>query len=248
MQDAYPLLFALGAVAGLLWSGLVSGGQSSPKGTRITPVQALDAGLVALAAGLVGARAGYVASTWDYYSHRPQEALWFWQGGLSWSAGAAGTLLGLGLYSGLSRQAFWPLADRLAIPAALVALAAWGGCMLDGCSYGWRTTAGLLTPPAPDLLGNLAPRWPTQPVGVIASLAALAGLISLGGRPLPQGTLACLSLTMIAAISVALSFTRADPTRMFWGMRLDGLASGAVLALGLAGLGLRLLQHHRRAA
>jgi phosphatidylglycerol:prolipoprotein diacylglycerol transferase len=248
LQDAYPLLFALGAVAGLLWSGLVSGGQSSPKGTRITPVQALDAGLAALAAGLVGARAGYVAASWDYYSHRPQEALWFWQGGLSWSAGAAAALLGLGLYSGLSRQPFWPLADRLAIPAALLALAAWGGCMLDGCSYGWRTAPGPLTPPAPDLLGNLAPRWPTQPVGVIASLASLAGLISLGGRPLPQGTLACLSLTMIAATSVALSFTRADPTRMLWGMRLDGLASGAVLALGLAGLGHRLLQRPGRAA
>jgi len=247
LQDAYPLLFALGAVAGLLWSGLVSGGQSSAKGTRITPVQALDAGLAALAAGLVGARAGYVAATWDYYSHRPQEVLWFWQGGLSWSAGAAAALLGLGLYSGLSRQPFWPLADRLAIPAALLALAAWGGCMLDGCSYGWRTAPGPLTPPAPDLLDNLAPRWPTQPVGVMASLAALAGLISLGGRPLPQGTLACLSLTMIAAISVALSFTRADPTRMFWGMRLDGLASGVVLALGLAGLGHRLLQRPRKA-
>ena len=248
MQDAYPLLFALGTVAGLLWSGLVSGGQSSPKGTRIAPVQALDAGLAALAAGLVGARAGYVATSWDYYSHRPQEALWFWQGGLSWSVGAAGTLLGLGLYSAISRQAFWPLADRLAIPAALVALAAWGGCMLDGCSYGWRTPPGLLTPPAPDLLGILAPRWPTQPVGVIASLAALAGLISLGGRPLPQGTLACLTLTMIAAISVALSFTRADPTRMLWGMRLDGLASGVVLALGLAGLGFRVSAGRRSAA
>jgi len=248
LQDAYPLLFALGAVAGLLWSGLVLGGQSPPKGKRITPVQALDAGLAALASGLAGARAGYVATSWDYYSQRPQEVLWFWQGGLSWSAGAAGALLGLGLYSGLSRLPFWPLADRLAIPAALVALTAWAGCMLDGCSYGWRTTPGLLTPPAPDLLGILAPRWPTQPVGVIASLAALAGLISLGGRPLPQGALACLSLTMIAAISVALSFTRADPTRILWGMRLDGLASGAVFALGLAGLGHRLLQRPRNAA
>jgi phosphatidylglycerol:prolipoprotein diacylglycerol transferase len=242
LQDAYPLLFALGAAAGLLWSGLVPGGQSPRKGNQISPVQALDAGLVALATGLVGARAGYVASTWGYYSQRPQEALWFWQGGLGWTAGAAGAVLGLGLYSGISHRPFWSLADRLAIPAVLLALAAWVGCLLDGCSYGFRTAAGPLTPPAPDLLGNLAPRWPTQAAGVVASLAALAGLIGLGGRPLPPGVLACLSLTAVAAISVALSVTRADPTRMLWGMRLDGLASGAVLAAALAGLGWRSLR------
>jgi phosphatidylglycerol:prolipoprotein diacylglycerol transferase len=248
LQDAYPLLFALGAAAGLLWTGLAPGGQSLRKGNKIAPVQALDAGLVALTTGLVGARAGYVASTWGYYSTRPQEALWFWQGGLGWSAGAAGALLGLGLYSVISQRPFWGLADRLAIPAVLLALAAWVGCLLDGCSYGFRTAAGPLTPPAPDLLGNLAPRWPTQAAGVISSLAVLAGLVSVGGRPLPTGTLACFSLTAIAAISVALSVTRADPTRMLWGMRLDGLASGAVLALGLAGLGSRWLASRRSGA
>jgi phosphatidylglycerol:prolipoprotein diacylglycerol transferase len=226
---------------------MVPGRQTPRKGNRITPVQALDAGLIALAAGLLGGRAGYVASTWGYYSQRPQEALWFWQGGLSWASGAVGALLGLGLYSGLSQRPFWPLADRLAIPAALVALAAWFGCLLDGCSYGFRTAPGPLTPPAPDLLGNLAPRWPTQAVGVLASLTVLAGLIYLGGRRLPPGALACLSLAAIAAVSVALSFTRADPTRMLWGVRLEGLASGVVLALGLAGLGSRMLAARPRA-
>lgn len=248
MQDAYPLLFALGVAGGLLWSALAGAGRSLRKGQKTSPVEALDAGMAALISGLVAARAGYVAASWGYYSQRPQEALWFWQGGLSWSAGAAGALLGLGLVAGISQRPFWPLADRLAIPAALLALAAWAGCMLDGCSYGFRTSPGPLTPPSPDLLGNLAPRWPTQAAGVIASLAALAGLILIGDRQLPAGLLACLSLTIIAAVSVGLSFTRADPTRMLWGMRLDGLASGAVLSVGLAALGWRAAARRRGAA
>lgn len=236
MQDAYPFLFALGAFAGLLWSGLATGGPSRSKATRIGAVQAVDAGLAALAAGLLGARAGFVASSWTYYSQRLQEALWFWQGGLNWASGAAGAVLGLGLYSGISGRPFWALADRLAIPAAMLGLSAWLGCMFDGCSYGWRVAPGPLAPPAPDFLGILAPRWPTQAVGAIATLGSLAALILLSGRGLPTGTLASLSLTLIAAISLGLSFTRADPVPALWEMRLDGLASGMLASLGLAGL------------
>ncbi len=237
MPHLYPYLFALGAIGGLLWSGLSAGSVPRSKGKRISSAHAVDAGLAALAAGLVGGRAGYVATSWTYYSQRPQEALWFWQGGLSWSSGAAGAALGLGLYSVFSQRPFWVLADRLAVPAALLALAAWLGCMFDGCSYGWRVAAGPFAPPAPDLLGNLAPRWPTQAVGAIACLLTLGALLLLRERQLFPGTLACLSLSLIAGICLALSFTRADPARSLWGMRLDGLASGLAFALGLLGLG-----------
>ena len=126
--------------------------------------------LIALMAGLLGARAGYVATHWDYFSQRLDETLYFWQGGLSWAAGAFGALIGLAVYILLTRRPFWSLLDALAIPAAIVASAAWLGCLIDRCAYGFKTAPGLLTPPAPDMIGNIAPRWPTQTLGVLLSL------------------------------------------------------------------------------
>ena len=150
VNNAYPWVFAIGALISLLWLGLQPAKQESDQAVRI------DAGLIALLAGLIGARIGYVATHWSYFSQRPDQAFYFWQGGLSWAAGAFGALIGLGVYVLLSRHSFWRLVDALAIPAAIVASAAWLGCLIDRCAYGFRTSPGLLTPPAPDMIGNIS--------------------------------------------------------------------------------------------
>ncbi len=227
---------ALAAIAGLLWAGL------APPRARVegvTPIAIIDAGLATLGAGLLGARAGFVATHWSYYSLHLNEVLAFWQGGLSWTSGALGGMLGLASFSALAKRPFWPLADAIAIPAALVAAAAWLGCMLDGCSYGRRVTANAWIPPSPDILGNLAPRWPTQAVGVMYSLGVLALLLTVAERRHPTGVLVSLGLALIAAGALGLSFTRADPVPVTWGLRLDGLASAVLLVLGLGGVALR---------
>ena len=235
MNDAYPLIMALAAFAGLLWTG-----HAVPKirAEGVAPTTKIDAGLATMAGGLPGARAGFVVSHWSYYSQHLDEILAFWEGGLSWSSGALGALVGLYAYSALARRPFWPLADAIAMPAVLVSAAAWFGCMLDGCSYGRRVAATWI-PLSLDLLGNLAPRWPTQAVGVMYSLGSLGALLAISDRRPPQGLLACLGLSLIAAGALGLSFTRADPVPMAWEMRLDGLASAALLALSLGGVAVR---------
>lgn len=227
MNNAYPWVLAIGALISLLWLGLQPTQRESEVTVRI------DAGIIALLAGLLGARVGYVATHWSYFSQRPDEALYFWQGGLSWAAGAFGALVGLGVYVLFSRRSFWRIVDALAIPAAIVASAAWLGCLIDRCAYGFKTAPGLLTPPAPDMIGNITPRWPTQALGGLISLVVVGVLYWLSHLDLRPGLLAALSLSLVALIALALSFTRGDPMPAFAGIRLDGLGSAAILSLGL---------------
>jgi phosphatidylglycerol:prolipoprotein diacylglycerol transferase len=226
VNNAYPWVLAIGALISMLWLGL----QPTKRENEA------NAGLIALLAGLLGARVGYVATHWSYFSQRPDEALYFWQGGLSWAAGAFGALVGLGVYAVLSRRSFWRLVDALAIPAAIIASFAWLGCLVDRCAYGFKTAPGLLTPPAPDMIGNIAPRWPTQTLGGLLSLIVVGVLYWLSHLDLRPGLLAALSLSLVALIALALSFTRGDPMPAFAGIRWDGLGSAAVLSLGLIAL------------
>jgi phosphatidylglycerol:prolipoprotein diacylglycerol transferase len=232
VTGAFPLVFALGSLASLLWLAL--------SGPAAGIVARVDAGLSALAGGLIGARAGFVLVHLAYYAARPAEILQFWQGGLSAIGGAVGAVIGLGLYCLATRQAFWPLADALAIPVTIMGLASWSGCLLDGCAYGRRASLGWLTPPAPDMFGTYAARLPTQAAGALYSLAVLAFLQRLHGQRRLPGWDVCLSVALVFAGSLALAFTRGDPSPSLAGLRLDGLGAGVSLALALAALGTRV--------
>jgi len=231
VTSAYSLLFAAGVLTSLLWLAA-----SGPARQRTA---AIDAALAALAGGLIGARAAYVGAHLSLYAERPLEVLFFWQGGLSWAGGAAGAVAGLGLYAWATRQPLWPLADALALPAGLLALAGWAGCWAEACAYGRRAEAGWMTPSAADLFGLMAPRWPTQALGVACSLATVGLLAWLHGQRLPAGLLASLSLTLVAAVALAISFLRGDPVPGVFGLRLEAVGAGAVCAVSALVLGWR---------
>jgi phosphatidylglycerol:prolipoprotein diacylglycerol transferase len=232
--NGYPWVFAAGVLGSLIW--LTGSGKAREAGLR------LDAGLAVLGGGLLGARLAYVLTHWGYYSGNGIEAVYFWQGGLSWFGGAVGGSTALAVFARMRRERFWFLADALAVPAALMSLTAWLGCWLDGCAYGRRADPGWLTPESPDLFGLVAPRWPTQALGVGLSLATAALLRWVSGRRLAPGALGALSLSMIAASALGLGFLRGDPVPAAFSLRLEGVGSGAILAVAAAALGLRLRQ------
>ncbi len=221
MSNSYPFVLVVGLGLGLLWLTYFHR-EGGPEGS-------LDLGLVALFAGLIGARAGHVIAYWNYYSSRLTEAAQFWQGGLSWAGAALGVLIGLTLYDVLLRRPFWADADRLAAPAMIVGAAAWFGCLLDACAYGQLTPNG---PAMPDLLGTVAPRWPTQAAGGILTLIGLAGLYRMSELAPPVGVQAAAALLALGTINLALAVVRGDPVPAVSGLRLDGLASAALMALG----------------
>lgn len=221
MSSSYPIVLVVGVALGMLWLAFFHR-QAGPEGS-------LDLGLVALFAGLIGARVGHVAAYWNYYNSRLTEAAQFWQGGLSWAGAALGGVIGLALYDALLKRPFWPDADHLAAPAMIVGAAGWFGCLLDACAYGQLTAQG---PAMPDLLGVVAPRWPTQAVGGILTLIGLAGLYRTSELAPPAGVQAAAALLALGAINLAMATVRGDPAPVVSGLRLDGLASGALMTLG----------------
>lgn len=242
MSNAYPLVFTLGALAGLVW--LLASGRRAHPGTRApdgAPVatEQVSAALASLAAGLLGARLAFVAAHARYFGGHPSETVAVWLGGLSWAGGAAGAGIGLGVYALLSRQDGWRLADRMILPATGLACAAWLGCLLDGWAYGLPLATGWGAVPAPGLLADPVRRWPTQWLGVLASLATLALLIWLAPRVRRPGVLAATGLILISAASLALSLVRADPVPLVRGMRLEAVGSAVLAVTALAVLLIR---------
>lgn len=242
MSHAYPIVFALGTLAGLVWLLLIDP-RLQRRGTPPDPDSAarlrVDAGLAALACGLAGARLGYLATHASYYSTHLGEALRFSDGGLSWVGGALGALAGLGATAAVRRASPWPLADALAIPAVFVAAAAWSGCLLDGCAFGRTAAWSGLSPLAPDFYLSRLPRWPTQLLGVLITTALLLGLLWLEPKAGQPGLLACAALVGLGLSGLALSFTRGDPVPLWSGIRLDALGALGIAALGIFGASLR---------
>jgi phosphatidylglycerol:prolipoprotein diacylglycerol transferase len=240
---AFPLALTVGALAGLLWVGWILPTLRSSAAERaalLSPETHVDVWFVAFLSGLVVARFGFVLVHWSYYGSRPLEMLAFWEGGLSWIGGAIGAMVGLALYTRFARRPFWPLADSLAMPAALISLTSWLGCMVAGCAYGRRVQTGWLIKIAAEPSGVSTPRWPTQIAGAIYSLAIVVVFYFLSKRHVKSGVRACLSLTLISAGALALSFLRADPTGLLAGLRLDTLGSALLLVVASVGLWLRI--------
>jgi prolipoprotein diacylglyceryltransferase len=239
MSNTYPLLFALGALAGLLW--LLAADPDRRLSGRWRDLDAaaflrLDAGVAALAFGLIGARAIFVGAHWDYFASHITDAFSFSAGGLSWVGGALGAAAGLFALAALRRAPLWPLADTLALPAAFLAAASWAGCLVDGCGYGRPLASGSASLFAADFFGSRLPRWPTQLIGLLSCFAVVLGGMALEPRGLRPGLLACLTFAALGLIGLALSLVRGDPVPLLAGARLDFVGAAIVAALGVAGL------------
>jgi phosphatidylglycerol:prolipoprotein diacylglycerol transferase len=235
MTDYYPWLLSMGAVATVLWLGLVEPKPKQPK----SPYLHTDAGIVSLVVGFIGARLGFVLSHLHYFSLHTEEILMFWNGGLSWVGGAIGALLGVGLFAAIKRESFWILMDSMAIPASILSFCAWFGCLMDGCAYGEQANFGFLTPLAPDNLGLQLNRWPVQGSGAIFALGFLLLLNRIRLINLTPGALGSLSLLLISGSSLLLAFFRGDQVPILNGFRSDGVASASLLILSLITLVLR---------
>jgi phosphatidylglycerol:prolipoprotein diacylglycerol transferase len=225
---AFSLLLALGAALGLAWAI-----QAAPYKERLS---LFDAGLWTLLGALLGGRAGYVLVNWSYFNGRPWQIPQFQLGGLSGAGALAGGVLALALVAWLRRRPIGALADALLPLLLILAVAAWLGCWLDGCAYGWSLSAWWAIP-ARDEWGLITPRWPVQLIGAVASLALLWLLELVGARlELRPGMLAGLGLLGLSAICFGLSFLRADVALTWQGLRLDAWGALALLLLALCAI------------
>ncbi|MFP3854354.1 MAG: prolipoprotein diacylglyceryl transferase family protein [Anaerolineales bacterium] len=230
----YPFLFTIGLAAGVLWLSLIEPAVRNEKESDVDArLQRLDAALATIAGALLLSRLSFVALHWTQYQKNPGSIFALWQGGLTAWGGALGALIGLGLYCGIRGRICWQTADSLAIAGSLVAMALWLGSLLEGYAYGRAAPASPFAWPAPDLLGQIKPRWPTQSIGALVSI----GLLTLGYYGRESGWRAGLASLLIwhgqALTLLILSWLRADPVRYFDGLRSDTLGAGLMLLMGL---------------
>lgn len=195
----------------------------------------LDAGIVATVGGLMGARLVYALIHADYYLGHIAEIFEVWRGGLAWPGAVLGGWLGAALYCANKRQPLAPIIDSLALPIGLLGLLGWGGCLAASCAYGYEVAPGELPKwmivNAPDLYGLIVPRWPTQMAGILWGGFTLAAVWGARRQAWPAGSHGLYALGLTALGAFALAFTRGDPMPFVNGLRLDLLASGALLLL-----------------
>lgn len=231
MSNVYPFALAAGTLASLLWISL-----TIPPSRSTTPefnLRGLDASLWAVLLGLAGARLGFVLLHLNYFKINPQETTWFWDGGLSWIGGVLGALIGIAIFASINKHRFWPLADTIAVAAPILGFACWFGCLFDSCAYGKIADAGFLTPPSTDMFGVEASRWPVQGAGAIISLLIFLFLLNIRRRDPEDGILSTISLSLISAGNLFLYFFRGDSIQLMNGLRVDALATIALLIISV---------------
>ena len=207
----------------------------------------LDLGLAAILGGLIGARLLYVAVNAEYYLPHIDEVVQVWQGGLSWLGAPAGALLGAWLVARQQHEPLWPVLDALALPLSLLSLLAWGGCLAAGAAYGYAVTPGQFpawfVSQTPDIFGLVAPRFPTQALGLAWSLIVLLvvwGARRGAGARWSSGALGAFALSLAALGVFFLDFTRGDPAPLIGRYRSDVVGAALVLVAASAVWALRV--------
>ena len=229
----YSLFVAFGALTGLL----LAGWRAPQKATT----RYLDAGLGILAGALVGSRALAVAINWGYYRLHPDEIIQVWLGGLSGVGALAGGVLAIIIVALSLRLPIGTLSDVFLPLAGTLMTTVWLGCWIDGCSYGYASSAWWALP-ARDEWGAIAYRLPVQFMGAILTLLLLWILDRAGKRWPQNGMVACLGLLGFSAEIFGLSFLRADPTLWVYGLRLEAWGALGLLAFSILAVVVLLLR------
>ncbi|MFQ5615010.1 MAG: prolipoprotein diacylglyceryl transferase family protein [Anaerolineales bacterium] len=226
---AFSLLLGAAASLGLFWVAW----QSEPQLAR----QRVVAGLGTLLGGLLGGRAAYIGVNWAYFQNHPAEIIQLPLGGLAWPGAVAGGILALPIVALIGRQSLPGLADALLPLIAVLTIAVWLACWMDGCAYG-QPTGAWYSVPARDEWGNLTGRWPLQFTGALITFALVQGIDHARNRGWLQipGRAACVGVFGLSLQWWLLSLLRADPAPQWNGQRLDtwaaiGFAILAALAL-----------------
>lgn len=219
----FSVFLGMGAAIGLAWI--------TWRNPAETMRRHLDASIFALVGGLVGGRLVYVAAHWPYFQSIPYEIPQIFLGGLAWIGVVIGGILAISIYAGVKRESLGELADALLPLAVMLIVAAWLGCLVDGCAYGPPLIAWWALPTR-DEWGTIAPRFPVQVFGAIITLG-LFWLIDVYRERLSfPGQFAVLGLILFSLLFFTLSFLRIDPNPVWYGLRLDTWVALGVIAVG----------------
>jgi phosphatidylglycerol:prolipoprotein diacylglycerol transferase len=206
----------------------------------------IDGALAALVGALLGGRLAFVVARWDYFATRLALGVRLWNGGFAYAGAVLGGGLALALWALARRRPVLPLLAQLSPGVAVVYLAGWIGCWLEGCAYGRETAVhgdwrDWLAADLPDHLGVYAWRYQSQLLAALLALLLLALVIVVYRRRGGPGFLAGLTLLGVSLIRLAILPLRGDPAPLLAGLRGDAWIDGALALLAV----IFLLQYWR---
>ena len=189
---------------------------------------------------ILGGRLGYVLGyNLPYFADHPTEALYLWQGGMSFHGGAAGVLVAAWLYARRRRLPFLALADLCALGCTIGLFLGRIANFVNGELYGRASDApwAMVFPGGGD-----EPRHPSQlyeALGEGLLLFLALGLLVRLGALYYHGMTAAAALIGYGAVRFALEFTREPDAQL--GLLWLGLSAGQWLSIPMAALGVLLL-------
>lgn len=220
------LLIGLGGTIGLAWIAW-----RSPAEDRLPR---LNAALWTLLGALVGGRTLFVVLNWEYFQLHTTEIPLITLGGFSWVGAFLGGAASLILVASLTNYKLGPLSDTLLPLVGALTVSAWLACWVDGCAYG-RTTAAWWGLPAKDEWGLVSSRIPAQLLAALGSALWTWLLVSGPIELKSPGTTTSLGVLGYAVIALIMSFIRDDPSRTWFGLRLDTWGSVVLVSLSAVG-------------
>jgi phosphatidylglycerol:prolipoprotein diacylglycerol transferase len=233
----FAIALGIGATLGLVWIVQRTG---LPRAST-----AVNAGLVGMLGAYLGGRAAFVIMNLGYFQNQPAEMFRLPVGGFAWPGALAGGLLGILLFSVLSRQPLGILADDCLPLLVTLSVSTWLGCWVIGCAYGaaseqwWALIAR-------DEWGVLGRRWPVQAVGASLSLAVIWVVDQLPEERIPSGAAFTLGVLGLSMVNFFMSLLRADPSPMWNNLRIETWIALLYGALALILLLILFLRSHRK--
>jgi phosphatidylglycerol:prolipoprotein diacylglycerol transferase len=236
-MQTYSLLLGVGTLTGLLLA--------SWRAPEKHLSYYVNAGIWALFGTIIGSRAAIVLVNWGYYQVHLPEIFQVWMGGLSGIGALMGGIVSVLIVSKWKNIHTGALADALFPLAGTLMVTAWLGSWISGAAYGQESNAWWALP-TNDEWGLDVHRVPVQFIGAIVTLLIIILLERSTKRFSAHGLNAIVGLFLLSGEIFSLSFLRADPAPMLYGLRADAWgAVGLMILSGLTWLVIWTIQRHR---
>ena len=204
----------------------------------------VDVCLAALIGGVIGARVFHVILNWRYFQGHTAEITQISAGGLNWHGAVVGALLALTVAAWFYKLSVSSLLDALAVGLPIVAVLSWWGCGAATCSYGAEVDSmadypAWLTWEAPGQFQLIAPRFATQPLGMIVSGILLLVMVVITRLERLEGRRFWAELALLSVAMLWLDSLRGDYAALIANLRADqwlDLAFGIISLLVWGGI------------
>jgi phosphatidylglycerol:prolipoprotein diacylglycerol transferase len=196
--------------------------------------------LIAIASGILGARLLHVFDDLGYYLDHPGKILDFQSGGLAIYGAVIGGFIGVVIGTRIYKLPLLPVIDAVAPGLVLAQAIGRFGCIVNGDAWGAQTDspfAFIYTNPDSFIPNRLlgVPTHPYPVYDMVMNLAIFGVLMWLRKKPLPDGALFALFVTLYGFGRFFISYVREERV-WFWGLQEAQVIAIVAMVAGAAAL------------